>query len=70
MADPYKTSFATLRTNTSSLLLQCMNLDSVSRWRGELINRCEELLRAIAWVESDDRAMRIDAEKQAREAQS
>lgn len=64
--DPYKTSFTSLRTNATSLLGQCMALDSVSRWRGELIQRCHDLLKAIRWVEADDEAMRIDAEKQKR----
>lgn len=64
--DPYKTSFTSLRTNATSLLGQCMALDSVSRWRGELIQRCHDLLKAIQWVEADDEAMRIDAEKQKR----
>lgn len=66
MSEPYVTSFAALRTNATSLLGQCMALDSVSRWRGELVKRCHELLKAIDWVEADDASRRVDIEKQKR----
>lgn len=66
MADPYKTSFTSLRTNATSLLGQCMALDSVSRWKGDLVQRCHELLKAIAFVEADDVSRRIDDEAKQR----
>lgn len=66
MSDPYKTRFSSLRTNATSLLGQAMALDSVSRWRGELIQRCHDLLKAITFVEADDEARRVDDEKQKR----
>lgn len=70
MSEPYKTSFTSLRTNATSLLGQCMALDSVSRWRGELVLRCHDLLKAIAWVEEDEKKVLADEKLKAEEKQS
>jgi hypothetical protein len=44
-----------------------MSVDCLSPWRSELVQRCQDLLKAIAFVEDHDRALRLDIEKQKNE---